>query len=94
MPIQSFRHKGLKRLFEHDDARGVPAHFADKLGDMLAALDTADAVEEVGLFPGWRLHQLKGRLAGYWSLTVSGNWRVIFRFDGGDAFDLDFVDYH
>jgi proteic killer suppression protein len=94
MAIQSIRHKGLKRLFESDDARSVPANFAGKLRDMLAAIDTASVVEEIGLFPGWRLHRLKGDFAGYWSLTVSGNWRVVFRFSDGDAFDLDLVDYH
>ena len=94
MAIQTFRHKGLKRLFENDDARGIPAKFADKLRDMLAFIDTAMAAEEVGLFPGWRLHRLKGDLSDYWSLTVSGNWRIIFRFEQGDAHDLDFVDYH
>jgi proteic killer suppression protein len=94
MAIQSFRHKGLRRLFEADDVRGVPTNFADKLRDMLIAIDTASAVEEAGLFPGWRLHRLKGDLADYWSLTVSGNWRVIFRFREGDVFDLDLVDYH
>ena len=94
MAIQTFRHKGLKRLFENDDARGIQAKFADKLRDMLAAIDTAMTAEEVGLFPGWRLHRLKGDLFDYWSLTVSGNWRVIFRFEQGDAYDLDLVDYH
>lgn len=94
MAIQSFRHKGLRRLFESADARAIPAKFADKLQDMLITIDTARVVEEIGLFPGWRLHRLQGKLADYWSLTVSGNWRLIFRFEDGDAFDLDFVDYH
>jgi proteic killer suppression protein len=94
MAIQSFRHKGLKRLFDEDDARGIQANFVGKLRDMLAAIDAASTVEEIALFPGWRLHRLKGDLAGHWSLTVSGNWRVVFRFESGDAFDLDLVDYH
>ncbi len=94
MAIQSIRHKGLKRLFEDDDARALPAMFVSKLRDMLAAIDAASTVEEIGLFPGWRLHRLKGELAGHWSLTVTGNWRVIFRFENGDAFDLDLLDYH
>ena len=50
--------------------------------------------QEVGLFPGWRLHPLKGDLKGFWSVTITGNWRLIFRFEDGDAFDLDLVDYH
>jgi proteic killer suppression protein len=61
---------------------------------MLAALDAARCVEDAGLFPGWRLRVLKGELAGYQSLTVSGNWRLISRFENGDAYDLDYIDYH
>jgi proteic killer suppression protein len=94
MAIQGIRHKGLKRLFEYDDARALPATLVGKLRDMLAAIDTASAVEEIALFPGWRLHRLKGNLAGHWSLTVTGNWRLVFRFENGDAFDLDLLDYH
>ena len=94
MAIQSFRHKGLRQLFERDDARAIQAKFAVKLRDILVAIDTAHSVEEIALFPGWRLHRLKGNLADYWSLTVSGNWRVIFKFKDGDAFHLDLVDYH
>ena len=60
----------------------------------LAALDTAEEPNDVGLFPGWRLHPLKGDRKGFWSVTITGNWRVIFRFDKGDALDLDFIDYH
>ena len=94
MPIQSFRHKSLKRLFEDGDARGLPAGQMQKLLDVLAALDTAEEPGEVGLFPGWRLHPLKGDHKGFWSVTITGNWRVIFRFDKGDAFDVDWMDYH
>ena len=94
MPIQSFRHKALQRLFEDGDARGLPPGQTQKLLDVLAALDTAAAANEVGLFPGWRLHPLKGGRKGFWSVTITGNWRVIFRFDKGDAFAVDFIDYH
>jgi toxin HigB-1 len=92
--IKSFKHKGLKRLFEQAEAKGVPAGHAQKITDVLAALDTAAEPGEVGLFPGWRLHPLKGEFRGYWSITISGNWRVIFRFADGDAYDLDLIDYH
>lgn len=61
---------------------------------MLFALDSAEVVDEVETVPGWRLHPLKGNLKGHWSLSVSGNWRPIFRFEGGDAYDLDLIDYH
>jgi len=94
MPIQSFRHKGLRRLYEEDKTAGLPSKLVGKLRDMLVAIDTAESVDDIGLFPGWRLHQLKGDLAGHWSLTVSGNWRLIFRFEKGEAFDVDLVDYH
>ena len=94
MPIQSFRHKALQRLFEECDARGLPPGQTQKLLDVLAALDTAEEPNEVGLFPGWRLHPLQGGRKGFWSVTITGNWRVIFRFDKGDAFDVDFIDYH
>lgn len=94
MPIQSFRHKGLKKLFEDDNARGVLSQQVDKIRDMLAAIDAADEVEEIGLFPGWRLHPLKGDYEGFYSITVTGNWRIVFRFEDGDADDLDLIDYH
>jgi proteic killer suppression protein len=94
MAIRSFRHKGLKRLYETGQGRDLPAALAQKLTDMLFALDEAERPLEVSLFPGWRMHQLKGEYKGFWSLTVSGNWRLIFRFEKGDAFDIDLVDYH
>ncbi len=94
MPIQSFRHKGLRRLFENDDRRKVPAEQADRLTKMMAAIDAAERIEECAAMPGWKLHPLSGDLAGYSAMSVSGNWRLVFRFEGGDAFDLDLVDYH
>ena len=94
MSIQSIRHKGLRQLFERDEARRVPAAAADKLRDMLLAIYTAKIVGDISLVPGWRLHPLKGDLAGWWSLTVTSNWRLTFRFEDGDAFDLDLLDYH
>ena len=66
----------------------------EKISDIMLAIYAAAQPNEVGLFPGWRLHPLKGELKEFWSVTVSGNWRVIFRFEDGDAFELDFVDYH
>jgi toxin HigB-1 len=94
MPIRSIRHKALSRFFEKDDARGVPAELTAKIRRLLTALDTAASIEEMSLFPGWRLHPLKGDLSGFWSVTITGNWRLIFRFEDGDAFDVDLVDYH
>lgn len=91
--IRSFRHKGLKRLYEEGDRRKLPARDAAKLARILARLDAAASPEDMDV-PGFRLHPLKGDLKGFWAVTVRANWRVIFRFDGGDAFDVDFVDYH
>lgn len=91
--IKTFRHKGLKRLFEKDDPSGVRPDQADRIRQVLGHIDDAVSPSRVGL-PGYRLHPLKGDLTGYWSVTVSGNWRVIFRFDSGNAYDLDLVDYH
>lgn len=94
MVIRYIKHKGLRRLYESGDSRGVRAAFVDKLRDMLFALDSAQTIDEVETVPGWKLHPLRGDLKGLWSISVSGNWRLTFRFENGDAFDLDLVDYH
>ena len=91
--IGSIRHKGLKRLYEFDDSRGVMPEHAEKLRDILARLDAAGAVADMDL-PGFRLHPLKGDLKGSWAVTVRANWRVVFRFADGEALDVDYVDYH
>ena len=91
--IRTIRHKGLKRLYENDDPRGVIAEHVVKLLDALARLDAARVVADMDL-PGFRLHPLKGGLKGFWAVTVRANWRVIFRFADHDAFDVDYVDYH
>jgi proteic killer suppression protein len=91
--IRSIRHKGLMRLHEEDDPRGVVAEHAVKLRDILARLDAARAVADMDM-PGFRLHPLKGEFKGFWAVTVRANWRVIFRFANFDAFDVDYLDYH
>ncbi|MEX1107911.1 MAG: type II toxin-antitoxin system RelE/ParE family toxin [Dongiaceae bacterium] len=91
--IRGFRHRGLKRLYESGDGRKVQVAQADKIVRILARLDQAAEPSNMNL-PGFRLHRLKGDLAGFWSVSVSGNWRVIFRFERGDAVDVDLVDYH
>lgn len=91
--IRSIRHKGLKRLFEYDDTRGVIAEHAAKLRDVLARLDAARAASDLDL-PGFRIHALKGPLKGFWAITVRANWRVIFRFADCDVVDVDYTDYH
>jgi len=91
--IRTIRHKGLKRLYEDDDPRGVFVEHIVKLRDILARLDAAREVADMDL-PGLRLHPLKGEFKGFWAITVRANWRVIFRFVDRDAFDVDYVDYH
>ena len=91
--IQSFRHKGLKRLYEDDDPRGVMAEHLTKLRSILARLDAAGSVDDMNL-PGFGLHALKGPMRGFMAVTVRANWRVIFRLADGHAFDVDYLDYH
>ena len=91
--IVGFRHKGLRRLYELGDRRRVPSEYADKVERILARLDEATEPANMDL-PGYRLHPLKGDLAGLWSVSVSGNWRIVFRFDGANACDVDLIDYH
>jgi toxin HigB-1 len=91
--IRSIRHRGLRRLYEDNDPRGVMVEHAEKLRDILARLDAAGAVTDMDL-PGFRLHPLRGNLRGYWAVTVRANWRVIFRFADGEASEVDYVDYH
>lgn len=91
--VRSIRHKGLRRLYEDGDQRGVITEHVDKLRDILARLDAAGAVQDMDI-PGFRLHPLRGELKGFWAVTVRANWRVTFRFDGLDVFDVDYADYH
>ena len=91
--IRSFRHKGLKRLFETGERRGVSSALADRLRRQLDVLNRARTTSDMNL-PGYRLHRLKGDCADTWSVSVSGNWRVTFTFEGEDAFDVDLEDYH
>ena len=96
MELVRFRHKGLRQFYEDEDARSVPAAMAGKLSKLLFAIETAETLDQLGRFPGWKLHPLKGDFKGFWSLTVTGNWRLIFRYDEGSnaASDIDLIDYH
>lgn len=91
--IEGFRHKGLQRLYEKDERKGLPAAFVNKIARILARLDVATGPDGMNL-AGLRLHSLKGEYKGFWSVWVSGNWRIVFRFNGGHATDVDLVDYH
>ena len=91
--IKSFDHKGLSKFFYDGDHKGIqPAH-AQKIADILDRLDAAVAIQDMS-FPGPNLHQLKGKLRGIWSVKVSGNWRTTFRFQDGNAYVVDYRDYH
>jgi proteic killer suppression protein len=91
--IKRFRHKGLGRFFETGDTRGIDARQAAWLRILLTSLNTAEVPGDMNL-PGFRLHQLKGTRKGQWAVSVSGNWRLVFVFDGTNASDVDLVDYH
>ena len=91
--IRTFRRRGLKRLFQEGDSGKVRADQVRRIADVLAHLDQAVRVSDLDL-PGYRLHPLKGPFKGMWSVTISGNWRIVFRLEDGDAFDIDLVDYH
>jgi proteic killer suppression protein len=91
--IKGFKHRGLKRLYERDDRSGIRPDLVDTVQEILTILDDAHTSQELNL-PGYRLHALKGSLKGYWSVTVRANWRIIFRFEGTDAFDVELIDYH
>ena len=90
--IRRFRHRGLRRLYEDDERRGLNANHVDKITRILAFLNRAKRPEDLNL-PGFRLHPLKGELAGFWSVTVSANWRIVFRFEESHVTDVDLVDY-
>ena len=91
--IKSFAHKGLEDFFYEGTTKGIQAKHADKLRYRLDRLNNADGIDDMD-FPGYDLHQLKGKLKGLWSVKVSGNWRLTFRFEGGNAYVVDYQDYH
>ncbi|MEX3773970.1 type II toxin-antitoxin system RelE/ParE family toxin [Pseudomonas sp. MYb118] len=91
--IKSFQHKGLRGFYETGSTRGIRADHAKRLSRMLQFMDRALVPDDLDI-PGWRLHPLRGQWIEYWSLSVSGNWRVIFRFIGSDIECVDYLDYH
>lgn len=91
--IKTFRHKGLKQLFETGRSRAISADLARRLTRQLDFLNRAISPTDMNL-PGYRLHELKGERKGTWSVTVSGNWRLTFSFQDRNAFDVDLEDYH
>lgn len=91
--IKSIRHKGLKLFFMTGSTQGIQASHAKRLKSILFRLQFAERIEDMD-FPGSNLHPLKGDLKGFWAVNVSGNWRVIFRFEEGHALEVDYRDYH
>jgi proteic killer suppression protein len=91
--IRSFKHRGLKRLYEQDDGRGIRPDLLDTVERILTVLNSATAPQALNI-PRYRLHPLKGELKGFWAVTVRANWRIVFRFDGTDVFDVELLDYH
>lgn len=91
--IRSFAHRGLKRLYERDDASGIRPDLLGKVRTILAQLDDAQIIDDMRT-PSFRLHALRGDLKGYWSVTVKANWRIVFKFVDGDASNIELLDYH
>lgn len=91
--IRSFRHKGLRLFYEDENTSKLQSTHLVKIRRILTRLEFAKSVDDIDL-PGARLHPLTGQLKGFYALRVSGNWRVIFRFEDGNVYDVDYLDYH
>ena len=91
--ITGFGHKGLKRFYERGERQGIGANMLARVEEILSILDAAETIEELDI-PGYRLHPLTGNLKGLWSIRVTGNWRIVFSFENGEASDIDLIDYH
>ncbi len=91
--IRSFRHKGLDRFFTKSERKGIASTQVDRIQRILDRLDVATKPEDMNL-PGYKFHGLKGDRKGIYAVSVSGNWRITFRFEAGDALDVDLEDYH
>ena len=90
--IRSFKHRGLKRLYERGNRSGIRPDLLETAERILTVLDAATTAQALDI-PRYRLHPLKGELKGFWSETVRANWRIVFRFEGTDAFDVELIDY-
>jgi proteic killer suppression protein len=91
--IRTFKSRALKRLYDRGAANLIRKEYLSRIEDILARLDIAETPQAMAM-PGYNLHPLKGKLKGFWSVKVSGNWRIIFRFKSGDVFDVNLIDYH
>ncbi len=91
--IRTFKHRGLKRFYERSDPSGIRPDLVDPIERILTIIDTATTPQALNL-PRYRLHPLKGDLKGLWSVTVRANWRIVFRFEDANAYDIELIDYH
>jgi proteic killer suppression protein len=91
--IKHFRHKGLAGFFETGSKAGIQAKHTDRIRLILARLNASHEPRDMNL-PGLRFHSLSGEYQGFWAVDVSGNWRIVFRFEGQDVIDVDYLDYH
>lgn len=91
--IKSFTHKGLGNFFHTGSKKGIQAQHAQKLADILDRLDASNDIIDMK-FPGSDLHQLKGKMKRFWAVKVSGNWRIVFSYKDGDAYNVNYIDYH
>jgi proteic killer suppression protein len=91
--IRRFRHRGLERFFRSGDTSGINAQHAARLRRLLTSLNTSSGPAGMNL-PGYRLHRLRGDREGQWAVSVSGNWRLVFEFEGEEVTDVELVDYH
>ena len=93
--IQSFRHKGLRLLWEKGDSSKLPSDLISRIERMLEVIDSTQKVpEDFGAYQNWGIHKLSGDLKDFWSVKVNKNYRIMFKFDGQHAYDLDYIDYH
>lgn len=91
--IETFRHKGLKRFYEVNDTRDIGAQMLNRIEEILTLLDSAEKLDDLNI-PGYRLHPLVGNRQGEWSIQVTSNWQISFRFENGHVLDVDLEDYH
>jgi len=91
--IENFKHRGLKRFYEKGDSSAIGANMQKRITEILSILEAASTIDEANI-PGYRLHSLSGAKKGFWSVRVTGNWRIIFRFEENKALDIDLIDYH
>lgn len=91
--IRNFRHNGLRRFWERGERGRVPSEYADKIRRILTSLDRTTSMARINRRE-YGLHRLTGDRSGLWAVTVSANWRIVFRFEDGDVYDVNLIDYH